>query len=838
MNSSSKFSLFAAIILLITSGCTDNPYRDEDVIDKTPVSYGVLVHPMTNNHSAAPGFDTDFILTVYNIGSETETFDITILNKDEGIESVSFEGNVSNLTVPADETLPLIANVNLAPSATGKLKTDIKFSTEPNEENITISQTITLEVNADVTFGNQTKIGDQVKVHYAGILAKDSKLFDSSMEYVWDTYPYYNFGVSEDNRHIETLSASNIGCFFGSTKDGVILSYVDTSFSAYEGGLRVGMEIYEFNTQKINTYDEFYDAINATFANQTVNISVINETAGLDNYTVNMTDLGEFYEEFYPYYYQTWMDGKGFMGINAEEKTALNSEDCAGSRVMITGFDNKMVGMYEGQTLAIRMSAKDAYGESGYSALAGEDLLFLIEMVEIIESEEEPEEESEKPENTYSCEISSEGFCIFAGTPHKQGLEPGTDNIVDREGNYLFGIDEALAVNSEGTTLQARGTPAFDGDQLIQSSQEGLSEDEKAFHKVMAIMFPIRNALMYDIASVNQDEWNLLVNELETREIKETTFTDGQTPKDNYYGRQGIFDLAKNPNGKDIHHDVMKFLEESGLYLLCHVTSDDFAQMLADTHPEGHEPCEDAGITIKVPFDVTQDYNMTVTDVIDGDTFYLGNGDKVRMLGINTPESGRPYAQEATDFLTNMILGKEVTLVNDSKNGDSDSYGRLLAHVYVDDTFVNYEIIKAGYAFWYPYTSGTDLDTEYEEAQEYASNNTVGLWTESSYNLTIDYIEYDPEDDETVGEYLVLTNHENYNVSMVGWFLQDEAAQTAYEFNFTISNNSSIRIYTGDGTDNSTTLYWGWHQGIWNNSGDFAIIQDENGYLVDSYRYD
>ena len=234
----------------------------------------------------------------------------------------------------------------------------------------------------------------------------------------------------------------------------------------------------------------------------------------------------------------------------------------------------------------------------------------------------------------------------------------------------------------------------------------------------------------------------------------------------------------------------------------------------------------------------TQDYDMTVTEVVDGDTFYPGNGDKVRMLGINTPESGRPYSEEATEFLTNMILGKEVTLVNDSKNGDSDSYGRLLAHVYVDDTFVNYEIIKAGFAFWYPYTSGTDFDSEYEEAQDYASNNMAGLWTESSYNLTIDYIEYDPEGDEAEGEYVVLTNHENYNVSMVGWFLQDEAAQTAYEFDFIITNNTSIRIYTGDGTDNATTLFWGWHQGIWNNSGDFAIIQDENGYMVDSYRYD
>ena len=88
-------------------------------------------------------------------------------------------------------------------------------------------------------------------------------------------------------------------------------------------------------------------------------------------------------------------------------------------------------------------------------------------------------------------------------------------------------------------------------------------------------------------------------------------------------------------------------------------------------------------------------------------------------------------------------------------------------------TLKNYEIIKAGYAFWYPYASGTDFDTQYEEAQTSASNNAVGLWTESSYNFTIDYIEYDPEGSEADGEYLILTNHENFNVSMVGWFLQD-----------------------------------------------------------------
>ena len=163
-------------------------------------------------------------------------------------------------------------------------------------------------------------------------------------------------------------------------------------------------------------------------------------------------------------------------------------------------------------------------------------------------------------------------------------------------------MNEAVAARSSGEILKATGRPAFNGDDLIESSQDGMTGDEKAFHKVMAIMFPIRNALMYDIATVTQPEWDELVKDLAKRAIKETTYTDGVTPRDNYYGRQGVFGLAKNPEGKDIHHEVMRFLEEAGLYLLCHVTSDEFNHILKDTHPEGHDPCEDARIITKIPF--------------------------------------------------------------------------------------------------------------------------------------------------------------------------------------------------------------------------------------------
>ena len=207
-----------------------------------------------------------------------------------------------------------------------------------------------------------------------------------------------------------------------------------------------------------------------------------------------------------------------------------------------------------------------------------------------------------RPADRYACVINVDGYCIFTGSPHELSLKPGTEEIIDREGNPLFSVKEAVAVNASGTILAAKGTPAFDGDTLIQGSKDGMTNDEKVFHRVMAIMFPVRNALMYDIPFLTQVQWDELVSELQVRGIKETTFTKGATPRDNYYGRQGIFDLAKNPKGRDIHHDMMKFLEESGLYLLCHVTSDEFNEMLRDTHPENHDPCADAEITSKISF--------------------------------------------------------------------------------------------------------------------------------------------------------------------------------------------------------------------------------------------
>ncbi|MCS5701035.1 MAG: HNH endonuclease family protein, partial [Acidobacteria bacterium] len=58
-----------------------------------------------------------------------------------------------------------------------------------------------------------------------------------------------------------------------------------------------------------------------------------------------------------------------------------------------------------------------------------------------------------RPADRYACNIDSLGYCIFTGTPHQTGLDPGTEDIIDRDGNFLFPVDEAVAVNSQGETL-------------------------------------------------------------------------------------------------------------------------------------------------------------------------------------------------------------------------------------------------------------------------------------------------------------------------------------------------------------------------------------------------
>jgi endonuclease YncB( thermonuclease family) len=86
-----------------------------------------------------------------------------------------------------------------------------------------------------------------------------------------------------------------------------------------------------------------------------------------------------------------------------------------------------------------------------------------------------------------------------------------------------------------------------------------------------------------------------------------------------------------------------------------------------------------------------------VGQVVDGDTFDLTGGQRVRLIGINAPEIGEECSEDATQALESLISGQRVYLVSDVSDTDSD--GTLLRYVYVGDTFVNYELVYQGFAY-------------------------------------------------------------------------------------------------------------------------------------------
>ena len=95
----------------------------------------------------------------------------------------------------------------------------------------------------------------------------------------------------------------------------------------------------------------------------------------------------------------------------------------------------------------------------------------------------------------------------------------------------------------------------------------------------------------------------------------------------------------------------------------------------------------------------------SVYRIIDGDTFELGSGERVRLICIDTPEIGQKEYAEAKEFLSGLILGKRVRLEKDVS--EKDAYGRLLRYVYVGDLFVNKELVEKGYASVFRYGNDT-----------------------------------------------------------------------------------------------------------------------------------
>jgi len=128
-----------------------------------------------------------------------------------------------------------------------------------------------------------------------------------------------------------------------------------------------------------------------------------------------------------------------------------------------------------------------------------------------------------------------------------------------------------------------------------------------------------------------------------------------------------------------------------------------------------------------------------VTKVLDGDTIVLENGQKLRYIGIDTPELNHKknkiecYAKEAFEENKKLVLGKRVYLQKDVS--EKDRYNRLLRYVFLDEkmstdegSFVNLYLVKNGLAYAATFPPDVRYTNLFLQAQQEAREKKLGLW--------------------------------------------------------------------------------------------------------------
>ena len=133
-----------------------------------------------------------------------------------------------------------------------------------------------------------------------------------------------------------------------------------------------------------------------------------------------------------------------------------------------------------------------------------------------------------------------------------------------------------------------------------------------------------------------------------------------------------------------------------------------------------------------------QEQYYPVKKVVDGDTFWIDDGSpkgiKVRLIGIDAPESrdtrnkeATELGKEATTYLENLIGGEKIRLEYDA--GRYDRYGRTLAYAYLaDGTFINAKLVRDGFATVMTVPPNVKYADTFLKLERKARNQKRGMW--------------------------------------------------------------------------------------------------------------
>lgn len=228
-----------------------------------------------------------------------------------------------------------------------------------------------------------------------------------------------------------------------------------------------------------------------------------------------------------------------------------------------------------------------------------------------------------------------------------------------------------------------------------------------------------------------------------------------------------------------------------------------------------------------------------VKQVYDGDSVLLEDGRKVRYLGINAPEYQEPFYLKAKRFNESLVLNREIRLEFDRER--SDSYGRLLAYVYVENQMVNARLVQEGLAHAFFIGPSRKHNALILETQEKAKQRKAGIWSSWGDKKTFKITSVHPADPKNPDTpYVRIANLGNKEARLAGYVLSNENGQR-YLFSDVAIDPGYTLIISGtedaNDKDGNRQRIVRWPGMAWDEREDTAYLKDPSGVVIDSFHY-
>ncbi len=252
------------------------------------------------------------------------------------------------------------------------------------------------------------------------------------------------------------------------------------------------------------------------------------------------------------------------------------------------------------------------------------------------------------------------------------------------------------------------------------------------------------------------------------------------------------------------------------------------------------------GVAGYAEVDFRKMHRATVIKHTDGDTFTvliqnppnrLNDQERVRLLGVDTPElnrSGRPevFAHEASEYTKGRVFNKTVYLAFDFEL--RDRYERVLAYVYLQDGgCLNAELLQLSHARLYTGKKYT-FSGEFKLLEDEAREKKLGLWADREKSVFIADIYNDG-----YKEHLAIENATDTLVDLSYWRIVDKSGTVlVIPGGAALQAGQTLIIYSGQGGEHDPPYkYYLTEETIWNNKGDTAYLYSNANVLMDIYRY-